>query len=45
MHAKADNVPTDLLCAMGLNDRTAAQLRATLEQLTAAVNNAASAGS
>jgi DNA-binding MarR family transcriptional regulator len=43
MRAKADNVPGDSLCAMGLNDRTGAQLRATLEQLTASINNAASA--
>jgi len=44
MRAKADNVPTDLLCAMGLNDRTAAQLRATLERLTASVNDTARDG-
>jgi DNA-binding MarR family transcriptional regulator len=44
MRAKAHDVPTDLLCAMGLNDRTAAQLRATLERLTASVNDAARDG-
>jgi DNA-binding MarR family transcriptional regulator len=41
MRVRADRVPGDLLCAMGLNDRTAAQLRATLKQLTASVNEAA----
>jgi DNA-binding MarR family transcriptional regulator len=45
LRAKADSVPTGLLCAMGLDDGTAAQLRATLERLTASVNGAASAGS
>jgi DNA-binding MarR family transcriptional regulator len=44
MRAKAHDVPTDLLCAMGLNDRTAAQLRATLERLAASVNDAAHDG-
>jgi hypothetical protein len=45
MRANADNVPAELLCALGLDDRTATELRATLGQLTASMNGAASVGS
>jgi DNA-binding MarR family transcriptional regulator len=42
MRLKAKSVPTDLTCAMGLDEQTTDELRATLRQLTAAVNAAAS---
>jgi DNA-binding MarR family transcriptional regulator len=41
MRAKADDVPTDLLCAMGLDDDAAGALRATLGRMTASLNAAA----
>jgi DNA-binding MarR family transcriptional regulator len=43
MHAKAERVPTELSCAMGLDERATNELRATLRRLTAAVNAPATA--
>jgi MarR family transcriptional regulator, organic hydroperoxide resistance regulator len=42
MRAKATDVPAKLSCAMGLDDHAADDLRATLTQLTASVNDGAS---
>ena len=41
MRPRAESVPTELNCATGLDERTAAQLRKTLRRLTDAVNAAA----
>jgi DNA-binding MarR family transcriptional regulator len=38
LRAKADDVPADLLCAMGLDDDGATALRTTLAQMTASLN-------
>src|SRR5215218_5869039 len=38
LRAKAEQVPTQLTCALGLDDATSAELRATLRQLAAAAN-------
>jgi DNA-binding MarR family transcriptional regulator len=43
MRSKADNVPTDLLCAMGLDDNGAAALRKQLAALTASLDDTAPA--
>jgi DNA-binding MarR family transcriptional regulator len=42
MRRKAERVPTELTCAMGLDDQATNELRETLRQLTAAVNAATS---
>lgn len=42
LRPKAQQVPTQLTCALGLDDAASAELRATLRQLAGAVNGPAS---
>ncbi|MFC7728537.1 MarR family transcriptional regulator [Actinomadura keratinilytica] len=44
LRAKADDVPTRLICAMGLDEQTRAQLLQMLRQLTETVSAAAESG-
>lgn len=45
LRRRAESIPDQLMCALGLDDRSAAELRGTLQQITASLREAPPVGS